>query len=138
MRLVMPGGVNVLPGKRKTRAVLAYLCLARGERVARTRLMRLLWDQRGDSEARLSLRQAVAELVRVLEGEGPNPIETDRDTVRLDLRNLWIDALTSIDGGNRLLEDLEGVTPQLDEWIHAERKRVLTALRDAMDRELAQ
>src|SRR6266496_4184831 len=38
MRAVAPGGDDILPRSRKTRALLACLCLARGERVSRSRL----------------------------------------------------------------------------------------------------
>jgi hypothetical protein len=34
MRAVTPGGEDILPRARKTCALLAYLCLARGERVS--------------------------------------------------------------------------------------------------------
>jgi DNA-binding SARP family transcriptional activator len=51
---------------RKTRALLAYLALPAGRAHARDKLMGLLWSDRGDKQARDSLRQALSELGRTL------------------------------------------------------------------------
>jgi hypothetical protein len=41
MRMTAPWGDDLLPRKRKTRALVACLCLAEGERVSRSRLIGL-------------------------------------------------------------------------------------------------
>jgi TolB-like protein/DNA-binding SARP family transcriptional activator/cytochrome c-type biogenesis protein CcmH/NrfG len=80
--LEAPGGALVGQLGRKTRALLACLALAPGKIWPREKLMALLWSDRGDDQARASLRQALAELRRSL-GD-PSPLRTDNETVSLD------------------------------------------------------
>src|SRR5689334_13638874 len=61
MRAVAPDGADFLPRGRKARGLLAYLCLAGGERVARGRLVGLLWDRSAEEQGRMSLRQSLSE-----------------------------------------------------------------------------
>ena len=51
---------------KKTRALLAFLALPAGRSHSRDKLVGLLWSDRGDEQARNSLRQALAELGRQL------------------------------------------------------------------------
>lgn len=111
MRAVAPDGEDMLPHGRKTRALLACLCLAQGERVSRSRLAGLLWDRSGDAQARMSLRHALSELNSTVNGCAPGLIQIDRDLVRLDVRACWIDAFAVPDHSERLLEDFDGITP---------------------------
>src|SRR5689334_4386118 len=62
MRATSYLGDDILPRGKKARALLAYLCLALGEKVPRIRLARLLWDQASDELARGSLRHALIEV----------------------------------------------------------------------------
>src|SRR5215472_488631 len=71
MRAVAPGGADFLPRARKTRALLAYLCLAQGERVSRSRLIGLFWERSADAQARMSLRQSLSELNSVVNRHVP-------------------------------------------------------------------
>src|SRR3984893_13203541 len=66
MRATSYLGDDILPRGKKARALLAYLCLASGTKVARIGLARLLWDQAGDELARESLRRALGELCSAL------------------------------------------------------------------------
>src|SRR5437588_9891543 len=52
MRALAPGGTDFLPRGRKTRGLLAYLCLAQGERVTRSRPVGLSGDRCGVAQAR--------------------------------------------------------------------------------------
>jgi DNA-binding SARP family transcriptional activator len=79
---------------RKTRALLAYLALPTGRAHSRDKLMGLLWSDRGDEQARNSLRQTLAELVRVLAGVEPSPLLKGRDTLALDPKAVEVDAIT--------------------------------------------
>ena len=92
MRATTYVGADILPRGRKARAVLGYLCLSGGERVARSRLASLLWDRVTDRQARSSLRQALLELTTVMGPLASELISADLDTVRLDTRLCWIDA----------------------------------------------
>src|SRR5689334_422037 len=138
MRAVAPGVADFLPRGRKTRGLLACLCLAQGERVSRSRLVGLLWDRSPDAQARMSLRQALSELNSVVNRHVPGLVEIDRDSIRFDARKCWVDALAILDASadatadptslvqpysDRLLEDLDGITPAFDQWLVAERAR---------------
>lgn len=137
MRAVGPDGEDILPRGRKTRALLAYLCLAQGERVSRSRLIGLLWDRSEDAHARMSLRQALSELNAVVNTQGSALVEIDREGVRANLGACWIDALAAPAQLERLLEDLEGVSPPFDQWLAAERTRFEDGVRTNLEDELA-
>jgi TolB-like protein/DNA-binding SARP family transcriptional activator len=151
MRAVAPGGADFLPRGRKTRGLLACLYLANGERVSRSRLVGLLWDRSADAQARMSLRQSLSELNSVVNRHVPGLVEIDRDSVRLDVRKCWVDALAILEAsadatadtsnllqpyGERLLEDLDGITPSFDHWLAAERTRFEDRVRKIFEAEL--
>src|SRR5216683_4956606 len=136
MRAVAPGGEDILPRSRKTRALLACLCLAQGERVSRSRLAGLLWDRSGDAQARMSLRHALSELNTIVNGRVPGLIEIDRDLVRLDARACWIDAFAVPDHSERLLEDFDGLSSAFDHWLTIERVQFEDRLRATLENEL--
>ncbi|MGC1887981.1 MAG: BTAD domain-containing putative transcriptional regulator, partial [Stellaceae bacterium] len=151
MRAVAPGGADFLPRGRKTRGLLACLCLAQGERVSRSRLVGLLWDRSPDAQARMSLRQSLSELNSVVNRHVPSLVEIDRDSVRIDLRKCWVDALAILQASadptgetnnllqpysERLLEDLDGITPAFDQWLAAERTFFEDRVRKILEAEL--
>src|SRR5262245_34724447 len=84
-------GQTAIPAGRKARALLACLALSPGQAWPREKLMALLWGDRGDEQARASLRQALAELRRGL-GE-PSPVRAEHDAVDIDPTLLAVDAL---------------------------------------------
>src|SRR5262249_61465811 len=84
-------GCDVAPPGRKVRALLACLALSLGKPWPREKLMALLWSDRGEEQARASLRQALAELRRAL-GE-PSPLRAEHDTVSLDPAVIALDAV---------------------------------------------
>src|SRR4051794_39251284 len=61
VRLVSSAGDDLTPKARKTRALLALIALSKTP-VPRPRLSDLLWGDRGEDQARASLRQALYEL----------------------------------------------------------------------------
>src|SRR5207247_4862111 len=81
MRAVAPGGADFLPRGRKTRGLLACLCLAHGERVSRSRLVGLFWDRSPDPQARMSLRQSLTGLNGIVNRHVPGLIEIGRGSV---------------------------------------------------------
>jgi len=101
LQLTLLGGfeARIIPGEpldianRKTRGLLAYLALPTGRAHSRDKLTGLLWSDRGDEQARNSLRQALAELVRVLAGVEPAPLVKGRDTLALDPQAVEVDAI---------------------------------------------
>jgi DNA-binding SARP family transcriptional activator len=92
-------GVRLDPGEvvdiasRKTRALLAYLALPAGRAHTRDRLTGLLWSDRGDKQARDSLRQALSELGRTLDAADRPPLVKNRDTIALDIDATEVDAM---------------------------------------------
>lgn len=136
------GGADVRPRGRKARALLAYLTLHPGKPVSREKLMGLLWGERGEDQARGSLRQALFELRHLANGIGL--LRVDRETVSLDpgiavtdldrMRQAskagdW-EALLQLlpDPDETLLANLDGVDPGFDEWLQIERTRQRDAL----------
>jgi DNA-binding SARP family transcriptional activator len=154
MRATTYVGENILPRGKKARALLGYLCLNAGERVARNRLSALLWDRVTDRQARSSLRQALLELSTAMGQLASELISADVDTVMLEPRLCWIDALAVLSSGpvppqafrsdlasmctGELLEDLSGATVAFDQWLLTERTRFTTRLRSMYESELDQ
>jgi TolB-like protein/DNA-binding SARP family transcriptional activator len=151
MRAVAPGGADFLPRGRKTRGLLACLCLSQGERISRGRLVGLLWDRSADAQARMSLRQSLSELNSIVNRHVSGLVEIGRDSVRFDVRKCWVDALAILEANadatadtsnlvqpysERLLEDLDGITPSFDQWLTAERTRFEDRVRKILEAEL--
>jgi DNA-binding SARP family transcriptional activator/TolB-like protein len=140
VRLGNEAGDDLTPRARKTRALLALLALARGP-VPRSRLIDLLWGDRGEEQGKASLRQALYEL-RGLAGTGY--LTADRESVGLGPKKLASDlqAIRRHAADNdapalaRLLEaisppllgGLDDLTPELDDWLRDERGRIAASL----------
>ena len=111
-------GRLVTPHGRKARAILAYLAVHPDDRVSRERLIELLWPDRGESQARGSLRQCLLEIRRT----APKLISSDRDHVWIERSQLIpSDFPDECAPQEQLLDDLEGITPEFDEWLRCER-----------------
>ena len=82
-------GAPLGPLGRKSQALLAILALSPGVTQPRNRLCALLWSDRGESQARSSLRQVLAELRKVLAVLDPEPLIADRDhSIRSRLKSI--------------------------------------------------
>lgn len=136
------GNRSLAPRGRKARALVAYLALHRGRPVRRERLTGLLWGDRGEEQARASLRQALQELKPLANGLGL--IAIDRDTVSLDPAAVTTD-IDLLDGAakakawdaliallpephEQLFSDLDGLDSGFDDWLAIERARQGEAL----------
>src|SRR5262245_24774527 len=84
-------GRDLTPPGKKLRALIVCLALSPEAPWSRERLAALLWDDRDEEQARGSLRQALAELRRLL-GE-PDPLLADRETISLKPSGVDVDAL---------------------------------------------
>jgi adenylate cyclase len=87
--LIGAGGDNLTLSGRKLRALVALLALPPSLGWSRERLTAVLWGDREEELARGSLRQALAELRRLL---GDGALVTDRDTVAFDPAAVTVDA----------------------------------------------
>ena len=83
---------ELLPLKgRKTQALVAYLALKAGQSCSREELVGLLWGDRGEQQARSSLRQSLSELRKAL-GSGDNsPLIAARDAISLAAKAVRVD-----------------------------------------------
>lgn len=135
---------SVLPAGRKTRALLAVVALSAPRPVLRSRLAELLWSRRPEEQARASLRQEIHRLLDVLSAVGAEVLAVNRDHLALKPGAVWVDveevlrattldptALALLDG--ELLEELDGVDPAFDAWLHGERERLRDRARDVAE-----
>ncbi|WP_119272266.1 BTAD domain-containing putative transcriptional regulator [Taklimakanibacter deserti] len=141
-----------LPGRRE-RALLAYLAMPAGEARSRDKLASMLWSERGDKQARDSLKQAMLRLRKTVEGIEPAPLLSDREFVTLDPAAVSIDvaeferltgegtpeaalrAMVLYRGD--LLDGLEIRDPAFEEWLLMERQRLRDLAREALANLLA-
>jgi TolB-like protein/DNA-binding SARP family transcriptional activator/cytochrome c-type biogenesis protein CcmH/NrfG len=140
-------GAELALPTRKDRLLLAHLALSAGGSQARDRLAGLLWGDRGEVQARDSLRQSLAALRQTFRQVGLDPIRTDRESVFFDPASIEIDAIEFAASARtapgksaalyrgELLEGLDGVTSEFEEWLRPERERLadlaVRALEDA-------
>jgi DNA-binding SARP family transcriptional activator len=124
MRAHDADGNDVLPRLRKTRAVLAILALATPQPVLRSHLIHLLWRRPNQLQALGSLRQALLELKAAL-GPATRLLHIQRWHIALSGTGLQVDAVQVV--GDRLmpgplLSDLDGVSPEFDQWLSKQRR----------------
>ena len=86
------GGKLTLP-TRKDRLLLAYLALSAGKPQARDQLAGLLWGDRAETQARDSLKQALAGIRQAFRQAEPRPVRADRETIALEAAGIEIDAV---------------------------------------------
>jgi TolB-like protein/Flp pilus assembly protein TadD len=130
------GGAELALATRKDRLLLAYLALTFGRPQLRDRLAGLLWGDRGEGQARDSLRQSLASMRQAFRKAEFDPLWTDRDSVSFDPTQIKVDVLefaTLADSAPEqaallyrgdLLEGMDGITPEFEEWLLPERQRL--------------
>ena len=107
---------------------------------SRDNLTGLLWSDRAEEQARGSLRQALAELRRALDGIEPSPLDSRREAVTLDSGAVDSDVADLerliAEGGpealaraaelyrGELLEGFGTAGPAFDDWMAVERARL--------------
>ena len=157
LQLVLFGGFHAsaagqqidVPG-RKERALLGFLAIPAGQSRSRDKLAGLLWSDRGDSQARESLKQAVFKLRRSLDCVQPSPLLVDREFVTLDGGAVVVDVAefeqlmgagtpeavaraTALYRGD-LLDGLDVRDSGFDDWLLMERQRLRALARDGLAR----
>ncbi|MFM9853897.1 MAG: BTAD domain-containing putative transcriptional regulator [Sphingomonadaceae bacterium] len=148
VRLMGADGHPILINGRRTRALLAYLCLIPGQTTTRERLCGLLWGDRGEPQARASLRQCLFELSATLRSANIAALEAGRDRVSVIPGALTCDvtlletalarsdiatAITMIDamGSASLLSDLD-IGGLFAEWQEQTKARIDAAIASAV------
>lgn len=124
---------------RKEQALLAYLALQGGRPQPRDKLASLLWSDRGDQQARHSLRQSLAILRRALPDPDGSILVSDQETIALrsDAIDLdfavFVSAATSEPDATEsaaglysgdLLEGMGVGSEEFEEWLTVERSRL--------------
>ncbi len=141
---------------RKARALLAALAL-NGRPMSRDSLADLLWSDRGETQARSSLRQTIFELQHFGVGDSPilvagrDDLSARQDLLVTDIELIrsaasegdWPRLLSLLaESEPGLLTDLDGLDGQFDDWLRHERAqepaRTLTAAVAAAERCLAE
>jgi TolB-like protein len=133
-----PDGRDLALSTRKDRLLLAYLALNAGRPLARDRLAGLLWGDRGETQARDSLRQSLAAIRQAFRQVALDPIQSERESVSFDLNGIDVDAIAferlTADTQSRteaaslyhgaLLEGIDSLTPEFEAWLGPERERL--------------
>jgi TolB-like protein/Tfp pilus assembly protein PilF len=134
-------GAPVFIAARKNRALLALLSLQPSGSLSRERIAALLWSDRGEEQARRSLRQALTVLRSELRVLPAMPLASTDERVALDLAQVSVDAREFEKGlaaadirsvqravslyGGRLLSDVAIRDEGFEEWLRLERQRYL-------------
>jgi DNA-binding SARP family transcriptional activator/Flp pilus assembly protein TadD len=134
------GAALALPASRKVRALFAWLALA-PHAVTRSRLCELLWDVPNDPRG--ELRWCLSKIRGLVDEPSRQRVETQADTVRLDLADCFVDAIeiarAAQDIGTIALERLRALaalfagdfldgleidrSPAFNGWLVAQRRR---------------
>ena len=85
---------------RKSEALLTYLALEPGKH-SRDRLINLFWSDRGEDQARNSLRQALSTIRKALETAGVPVVQAERTTVSVNAGAIALDAHAFADLAHR-------------------------------------
>ncbi|HVO00727.1 MAG TPA: BTAD domain-containing putative transcriptional regulator [Candidatus Cybelea sp.] len=143
-RLELLGGFRLSAGGRaveisakKNRALLGILALSPGMEATRERLTGLLWDDRGEEQARGSLRQAIAALRKDFATLDAEALLLPAERVALDPEHISIDALEFLSASagadpaehravaalyrGPFLDGLGGIGDAFDDWLREAR-----------------
>ncbi len=142
--LTSPSGAEVPVAGKKQQALVAMAALAGGAPVPRSRLTAVLWGDRGEAQARNSLRQALTMLRKCFDGHGPFPFRITEETLAIDPESLTVDADTLSGRGDaaqpvrgEFLEGIEIPGQPAADWLRAERQRVAGLVADRLAGRLA-
>ena len=152
-QLLSPAGDDIAISSKKNQALLAILALAQGGAVTRSRLIGILWAERGEDQARSSLRQGFTALRKALGACGPFPLRVDDEEAAIDLDALRVDTLRFTEAGagqypealerglalwrGELLEGLTIPDQAVQDWLGEARRGLQARYLDALSRLLA-
>jgi TolB-like protein len=135
-QLKAPSGTAIPISAKKSQVLIAILALAEGTAVPRSRLIGILWGDRGEDQARSSLRQAFTALRKVFAAAGEIPLQVDDDQAALDPTMVEADtqqfcALCRKDAAGAValwrggfLEGLSIPDQAAQDWLQVERQRL--------------
>lgn len=143
-------GLEIVVPTRKGRALLAILAVSPSGAASREKLAALLWSDRGEYQARSSLRQTLTVLRKELGAAGANLLAADDQRVELARGTMEIDALSIVSLSKtsdvlalrraanlyqgEFLADGEVSDPLFEEWLGGERSRFRDLMISIFDR----
>ena len=146
-------GEPLAPLGRKSQLLLAFLALRAGEAQTREKVIGILWSDRGDAQARGSLRQELTVLRKTLGSLEPAPILIDGErlalaaaAVAVDVRRfeelIQSDETADLERAVVLYKGpfLDGLAVRdsaCEEWLQHERERLRLLMLGVLDRLLA-
>ena len=152
-RLRLSGGPDIDLPSHKDRALLAILASQPGLPCSRDKLAGLLWSDRGDAQARDSLKHALMHVRQSLAQVAPEPIVADRQSITLVPKAFTVDvskfeallregtpeALEQAVGiyGGDLLDGIAIRNGAFEDWLLTERQRLRRLAEDALTRLLS-
>ncbi len=142
-------GVKVTVPGRKCQALLAYLAAKQGQYVSRDTLCGLIWGDRGDEQARASLRQALAVIRKSFGKVADDVLVSSNSSIGIRLDVVTVDTCiftAAIAGGNvaaaiavcvgGFLDGFGAVDPEFDRWMDVERAIFRASLVQCLQQEL--
>ncbi len=153
LEVAAENGLPLTLATRKAALVFAMLARNPGIAVPRARLASLLWHNRGEDQARGSLRQALFAIRRAIEEAESASLVTTHETVMLKAQDMTVDAVMA-DGlaqsldieeiaelrslyQGPLLDGWEIDEPEFLLWLRAERAKLEGAVLEALKKLLA-
>jgi adenylate cyclase len=129
LRLTLFGGFSLagadgaeIPLKsQKAKALLAYLALPPGKARSREEIMALLWSDRGEAQARASLRQVLTGLRKDLGEEALEALRISDEALSLDPERVTVE---NGKAGDELLAGFHLHDPAFEDWLRDERLRL--------------
>jgi DNA-binding SARP family transcriptional activator len=137
--LLSPSATPISLPTRKAEVLLTRLALSAGQHHDRAMLAGFLWSDRGEEQAKNSLRQTLSSLKNAFSQAGPIPVIINRNEILLEPNTVDVDVLdlelfmSADDPESRIRaghlfrgEFLEGITvrdPVADDWLREERSR---------------
>jgi len=153
-RLQLPDGVEIEISGKRSRALLAIICLTPGVPIERARLCELLWQGRFQAQARASLRQTVLGLKKQFASIRPDFLEITRDSIAVNASAVQTDlaelesclasgdhekaseCLTEI--GNKKLLARKSFGDEFEQWLAIRQEQIEQRLRYAVEGALAE
>jgi len=89
-RLININGETLTPSARKAKALLAWLAVNPDQQYPREKLAAVLWPDSDETQGRHSLRQALADLRKVIPDDN-GPLHTTKDWIMLDSGQIDVD-----------------------------------------------
>jgi adenylate cyclase len=113
-------GIEFQIKSKKAKALLAYLALSPRKTRSREEIMALLWSDRGEAQARASLRQVLVGLRKDLGEEVMAAMIVTNEAVALNPEKVTVEAEVA---GEELLAGFHLHDPAFEDWLRDERLR---------------